>query len=78
MARSSKARLWIGFSFSPRRLKRGVFRSVVDLQAAINRFIAETNQQLVPVLPEGQKYRKIHASLVVIREIAVTLVLVSS
>ena len=26
-----------------RRLKRGVFRSVVDLQAAINRFVAETN-----------------------------------
>jgi transposase len=28
---------------SKRRLKRGVFRSVVDLQAAINRFLAETN-----------------------------------
>ena len=26
-----------------RRLKRGVFRSVVDLQAAINHFVAETN-----------------------------------
>ena len=26
-----------------RRLKRGVFRCVVDLQAAINRFVAETN-----------------------------------
>jgi transposase len=26
-----------------RRLKRGVFRSVADLQAAINRFVAETN-----------------------------------
>jgi hypothetical protein len=25
------------------RLKRGVFRSVVDLQVAINRFVAETN-----------------------------------
>ena len=25
------------------RLKRGVFRSIVDLQAAINRFVAETN-----------------------------------
>ena len=25
-----------------RRLKRGVFRSIVDLQAAINRFLAET------------------------------------
>jgi transposase len=29
---------------SKQRLKRGVFRSVVDLQAAINRFIEETNQ----------------------------------
>ena len=25
------------------RLKRGVFRGIVDLQAAINRFLAETN-----------------------------------
>ena len=31
-----------------RRLKRGVFRSVVDLQAAINRFVAETNAQPMP------------------------------
>ena len=30
------------------RLKRGVFRSVVDLQAAINRFLAETNQMPKP------------------------------
>ena len=29
---------------SRRRLKRGVFRSVVDLQAAINRFVEETNK----------------------------------
>jgi hypothetical protein len=27
-----------------RRLKRGVFRSIVDLQAAINRYLAEHNQ----------------------------------
>ena len=33
---------------SRRRLKRGIFRSVVDLQAAINRFIAETNQTPKP------------------------------
>jgi transposase len=26
-----------------RRLKRGVFRSIVELQAAINRFLQETN-----------------------------------
>ena len=31
-----------------RRLKRGVFRSVVDLQAAINRFLKEHNQQSKP------------------------------
>ena len=31
-----------------RRLKRGVFRSVVDLQEAINRFIAETNSNPRP------------------------------
>lgn len=29
---------------SKRRLKRGVFRSIVDLQAAINRFVAEHNK----------------------------------
>jgi transposase len=31
-----------------RRLKRGVFRSVVDLQAAINRFLAEHNEHSKP------------------------------
>ncbi len=33
---------------SRRRLKRGVFRSIVDLQAAINRFLAETNADPKP------------------------------
>jgi transposase len=33
-----------------RRLKRGVFRSIVDLQAAINRFLAETNHQPKPFI----------------------------
>jgi transposase len=33
---------------SRRRLKRGVFRSVVDLQAAINRFLAEINNDPKP------------------------------
>jgi len=33
-----------------RRLKRGVFRSVVDLQAAINRFLAETNHEPKPFI----------------------------
>jgi len=33
---------------SRRRLKRGVFRSLVDLQAAVNRFLAETNAEPKP------------------------------
>lgn len=33
---------------SKRRLKRGVFHSVVDLRAAINRYLAEHNQQPKP------------------------------
>ena len=35
---------------SKRRLKRGVFRSVVELQAAINRFLAETNDDPKPFI----------------------------
>ena len=31
-----------------RRLKRGVFCSIVDLQAAINRYLAETNVNPIP------------------------------
>jgi transposase len=31
-----------------RRLKRGVFRSIVDLQAAINRFLVEANHDPRP------------------------------
>ena len=31
-----------------RRLKRGVFASIVDLQATINRFVAETNRRPKP------------------------------
>jgi transposase len=33
-----------------RRLKRGVFRSVIDLQAAINRFVEETNADPKPFI----------------------------
>jgi len=33
---------------SKRRLKRGVFKSVVDLQSAINRFVKETNEKPKP------------------------------
>ena len=35
---------------SKRRLKRGVFRSLVDLQAAIKRFLAQTNQDPKPFI----------------------------
>jgi hypothetical protein len=34
--------------FTKRRLKQGAFRSLVDLQAAINRFLAEHNQEPKP------------------------------
>jgi hypothetical protein len=33
-----------------RRLKRAVFRSVVDLQAAVNRYLDEANQNPKPFL----------------------------
>jgi transposase len=33
-----------------RRLRRGVFRSIVDLQAAINRYLAEHNQAPSPFI----------------------------
>jgi hypothetical protein len=32
------------------RLKRGVYRSLVDVQAAIKRFLAETNENAKPFL----------------------------
>ena len=35
-------------TLTKRRLKRGVFRSIADLQAAINRFLEEYNQQSKP------------------------------
>ena len=35
---------------SKRRLKRGVFRSLVDLQAAIKRFLTHTNQDPKPFI----------------------------
>ena len=38
---------------SKRRLKRGVFRSIVDLQVAINRFLDETNDNPKPFLRQG-------------------------
>jgi transposase len=33
-----------------RRLERGIFRSLVELQAAINRFVAETNENPKPFI----------------------------
>ena len=35
-------------TLTKRRLKRGVFRSIADLQAAINRFLEEHNQKSQP------------------------------
>ena len=35
-------------TLTKRRLKRGVLKSIVDLQAAINRFLAETNDDPGP------------------------------
>src|SRR5271169_2873400 len=42
-----------------RRLKRGVFRSVADLQAAINRFLRRP-QRPVETLPVGRRPRRNH------------------
>jgi hypothetical protein len=38
----------VALTLGERRLKRGVFKGVVDLQAAINRFVADHNQQPKP------------------------------
>ena len=37
-----------------RRLRRGVFKGVVDLQTAINRFIADHNQEPRPFIWTGR------------------------
>ncbi len=46
--RSSCAKVWVA-KLTNRRLKRGVFRSVADLEDAINRFVAETNADPKPL-----------------------------
>jgi len=46
---------------TPRWLKRGVFRSIVDLQTAIHRFIAETNQSSKPFVWTAHPQRVIAA-----------------
>jgi hypothetical protein len=38
----------LGVKLTCRRLQRGVFHSLVDLQAAINRYLAEHNHSLKP------------------------------
>jgi hypothetical protein len=40
-----------------RRLKRGVFGSIVDLQAAINRFLQETNEHPKPFVWTAGPYK---------------------
>jgi len=37
-------------TLAKRRLKRGVFRSIVDLQAAINRYLDEANHDPKPFI----------------------------
>jgi hypothetical protein len=37
------------------RLKRGIFRSVVELQEAINRFVEETNANSKPFVWTAEK-----------------------
>jgi transposase len=44
-----------------RRLRRGVFRSVVDLQAAINRFVEETNNDPKPFVRTADPNRVLAA-----------------
>jgi transposase len=44
-----------------RRLKRGVFRSVADLKAAINRFVAETNAHPKPFVWTADPHRVLAA-----------------
>ena len=50
---------------SKRRLKRGVFRSLVDLQAAIRRFLAETDDSPKPFVWSADPDQIISASGVV-------------
>ena len=44
-----------------RRLKRGVFRALVDLQVAINRFLAETNSTPKPFVSTADPKRVLAA-----------------
>jgi len=62
-----------------RRLKRGVFRSVVDLQAAINRFVAQTNAEPKPFLwtadpDKNHRRRQTRASSVRFDPLAATVI----
>jgi hypothetical protein len=44
-----------------RRLKRGVFRSITDLQATINRFLTEHNEKLKPFVWKADPVRVLAA-----------------
>jgi len=44
-----------------RRLQRGVFRSIDDLKAAINRFVAETNADPKPFVWTADPHRVLTA-----------------
>jgi transposase len=46
---------------SKQRLKRGVFRSVVELQSAIKRFIEQTNQMSKPLVRTADPHKNIAA-----------------
>ena len=48
-------------TLTKRRLKRGVFRSVTDLQAAINRFLNEHNEKPKPFLWKANPVRVLAA-----------------
>jgi transposase len=48
-------------TLTKRRLKRGVFRSIVDLQAAINRYLAEHNRKPKPFVWKANSKRVLAA-----------------
>jgi transposase len=52
-----------GFFATPtkRRLKRGIFRSIVDLQTAINRFLDEHNEKPKPFVWRADPLRVLAA-----------------
>jgi hypothetical protein len=51
-----------------RRLKRGVFRSVDELKAAINRFFAKTNANPKPLISAAQRLSSNNDGATIARE----------